>query len=276
MDLQAVCETAVEIARAAGALLRDGQDAHKLEEHKSSAIDLVTEYDGASEQLIVAGLRAAFPEHGIVGEEGAAQAAAEQLCWYVDPLDGTVNYAHGLPIYAVSLGLWDGARPLVGVVYNPALEHLFTAVAGVGSWLQQGERRRPLRVSSRDRLLTALLGTGFPYDRHTSPHDNVAQMAAFLKQAQGIRRAGAAALDLCYVAAGWLDGYWEFKLHSWDVAAGALIVQEAGGRVSRPDGAPLVLDDRIDLVASNGRIHAEMLRVLAATPPPAGNLRLFH
>ncbi len=259
MNLNFVLDTAVPIAREAGALLREGYGREKEIAVKGTAVDWVTQFDQQAETLIVSRLRAAFPDHTLVGEEGGTTAGSSAYTWHIDPLDGTTNFAHGFPVFCVSLALVEGTRPLLGVIYDPLREECFTAVAGQGAWLNG----RRLHVSQADSLIRSLLATGFPYDRHTAEHDNVAQMARFLKKAHGIRRAGAAALDMAYVAAGRLDGYWEFKLKSYDVAAGVLLVQEAGGQVTDMDGRAVQIAPEMALVASNGRIHAAMLAVLA-------------
>ncbi len=258
MILPQVADTAVAIAREVGALLRDGFGREKEITEKATAVDWVTQYDQQAEALIVSRLRAAYPDHTLVGEEGGTTAGSSPYTWHIDPLDGTTNFAHGFPVFCVSLALVEGARPLVGVIVDPMREECFTAVAGQGAWLNG----RRLHVSQAEILLRSLLATGFPYDRHTSDLDNVAQLTRFLKRAHGIRRAGAAALDMAYVAAGRLDGYWEYKLKSYDVAAGVLLVQEAGGQVTEMDGRPVQIAPEMAVVASNGRIHAEMLAVL--------------
>jgi myo-inositol-1(or 4)-monophosphatase len=184
----------------------------------------------------------------------------------VDPLDGTNNFAHGFPHVGVSLGLLDGGRPVVGVVYDPLRDELFSAFARGGTRLNG----RPVRVTDEERLDDAFLATGFPYDRRTAPDNNVERLDHFLRRSQGVRRAGAATLDLAYVACGRLDGFWEIRLKPWDVAAGSLLVQEAGGRVSDfAGGGDYLSGDAI--VASNGHIHEQMLRVIregAEAPRP--------
>jgi myo-inositol-1(or 4)-monophosphatase len=233
--------------------------------HKSSAIDIVTQYDLETEALITDRLRAAFPEHRLLAEEGDYDSSnSDGPCWYVDPIDGTNNFTHGFPAFAVSMALYEGEQPLVGVVYDPLRDECFHAAQGQGAYLSHNENREPLAVSHRENLVDCLLATGFPYDRHTSEFDNLTQFAAFLKRARGIRRAGAAALDVAYVAAGRLDGYWEYKLSSWDIAAGVLLVAEAGGQVTGSRGEPfsLTAGDKLDLVASNGHIHQTMVKVL--------------
>lgn len=269
MQLNDIKETAITIAAEAGALLHDGYGTARQLATKSSDIDLVTEYDHAAEALITRRLRAAFPDHLVLGEEGTQDEAASAgngsiPTWLIDPLDGTGNFSHSFPVFAVSLGLWQGNEPLVGVVYDPLRDETFHAAHGHGAWLSTREQpARRLQTSAATELLHSLLATGFPYDRHTSELDNLAQFAAFLKRARGLRRCGAAALDLAYVAAGRLDGYWEYKLSSWDVAAGVLLVQEAGGRVTAIDGGPFRLDARVNLIASNGKIHGAMEDVIA-------------
>ncbi len=257
-------QTAVSIAREAGDLLRVGFSQHKEITRKSSQVDLVTQYDGQAEKLITDRLRVAFPDHRIIGEEGAASDGDNPYIWYIDPLDGTVNYAHGFPVYSVSLALYRGDEPVLGVVYDPERDECFTAIRGGGGAVTRGQGApRPLAVSPAVDLGDCLLGTGFPYDRRTSDLDNVAQTRAFLKTAQGVRRTGSAALDLCYVAAGRLDGFWEFKLKIWDVAASALMVMEAGGRVAFiDDGAPYTPRPVLNLFAANPLVHEQMWPVL--------------
>ena len=262
LDLNKTLETAVNIAREAGALIMEGFWQDNLIKSKSSSIDWVTEYDEAAEKLISKRLRQAFPDHGQVGEEGAQVSGTGEYTWYIDPIDGTTNYAHGFPIFSVSLGLYAGNEPIVGVVLNPYMDECYTAVTGQGAYLTHAGKRRRLQVSQSETLVKSLLGTGFPYDRFDSPQDNIAEVTAFVKRAHGIRRAGSAALDMAYVAAGRFDGYWEYKLHVWDAAAAVLLVQEAGGRVSFMDGRPYAPEARLNLVVSNGRIHQQMLDVL--------------
>jgi myo-inositol-1(or 4)-monophosphatase len=269
MNLHTIHATAVETARAAGALLRDGYGQKPDIQHKSAAGDWVTQFDLAAEALISDRLTRAFPDHAIMAEESGSNHRAGPWRWYVDPLDGTNNFAHGLPAFCVSLALWEATKPRVGVVYDPLRDECFSAIAGQGAWLTTGGARRPLAVSQTAELVYSLVATGFPYDKHTSAVDNIAQTAVFLKRIQGLRRSGAAALDLAYVAAGRLDGYWEQKLNSWDAAAGVLLVQEAGGQVTLLGGEPFALTPKLSLTASNGRIHAAMLATLAAAAPGA-------
>lgn len=271
MDTIETKTIAIAIAHEAGALLRQGFRQAKDIGAKSSAIDLVTQYDTQAEALIVGRLRETFAQDAILGEEGGSQNHSDNgnsRLWLVDPLDGTINFAHGYPAFAVSLALYDEERPLVGVVYDPLRDECFHAASGHGAFLSSGDDEERLQVSQNSDLVRSLLATGFPYDRHHSQRDNLAQFATFLKRVQGVRRAGAAALDVAYVAAGRLDGYWEYKLGSWDVAAAALLVQEAGGRLSAMDGSPFQLQPTQPnaLVASNGLIHQDMLGLLQSIP----------
>jgi myo-inositol-1(or 4)-monophosphatase len=244
-------------AREAGALQRRNVSRRKRIGTKGYATNLVTDTDRASERVIMARLQRAFPHHGILSEETAHVKPAADLQWYVDPLDGTTNFAHGFPMFCVSIALAKGNRPLVGVVYQPMLDHLFCAVRGKGATLNG----RRIRVSRTRNLSDALLGTGFPFDARTSVQNNLNYFAQFVGHARAIRRAGSAAYDLCAVAAGWYDGFWETKLNAWDVAAGLLLIEEAGGRTSDYQGGPANLHGRT-FVVSNGRIHDAMFRVM--------------
>lgn len=271
IDLNETLTTAVTIARDAGALLMEGFLQDKAIDRKSSDVDLVTKYDHAAEALIAGRLHDAFPDHGLLGEEGTNSDAHARYAWHIDPLDGTNNYAHNFPVFCVSLGLYEGTTPLLAVIYNPVLDECFTAIAGQGAHATSPAGRRPLRVSRETSLQASLLATGFPYDRQTSPANNLNFVGQFLPRCLGLRRAGSAAMDMAYLAAGRLDGYWEQKLHSWDMAAGILLVLEAGGLVTQMDGSPIELrhGQMLHVLASNGHIHDEMLAVIAATPPPA-------
>ena len=256
--LQSYLEAAVEAARSAGAYQRY-RFASPLDVAMKGDKNLVTEVDRESERLIVGRLQERFPGHNIVAEEGDYPQGNSALRWIIDPLDGTTNYTHGFPWFCVSIGLESAGEVLVGVIYNPMHHELFTAVKGGGAYLNG----RRLHVSARSPLQNTLLGTGFPYDCASDPANNFNHFIAFQKAARGIRRAGAAALDLAYVAAGRLDGFWELKLRPWDVAAGVLLVREAGGTVTGFDGSAYdIFDHRI--VASNGMIHGEMTALLAA------------
>lgn len=250
-------ETAVAAARAAGALQRERFGSELAIAYKGET-NLVTEVDRGCEELIVAMIRRRHPGHDILAEENDYASRSSGVTWVVDPLDGTTNYAHAIPWFCVSIALEIDRRVSVGVVYQPMLEQLFTAVRGEGAF-HNGER---LRVSGRSPLRQSLLATGFPYDRAMNPENNFAHFCRFQRGARAVRRFGAAALDLAYVAAGRLDGFWEAKLQPWDVAAGTLLVAEAGGAVTGYHGEPYAIrQDRV--VASNGRIHEEMLEILA-------------
>jgi myo-inositol-1(or 4)-monophosphatase len=248
---------AVDAAQSAGRLLSGELSGTRRIAFKGSPTDLVTEMDGRAEAVIVDTLLAAFPHDGVLAEERGRQDGRSGRRWIIDPLDGTTNYAHGLPLFAVSIGLEIEGRVALGVVYDPNRDELFVAERGCGAWL--GEAR--LAVSATATLDRSLLATGFPYNVRETPHNNLAQYAAFSLRAQGVRRMGSAVIYLAYVAAGRIDGYWELRLGPWDVAAGSLLVEEAGGCVTDLAGSPLDLDAPA-VVASNGRIHAEMLAVL--------------
>lgn len=247
----------VAIAQEAGALLRQGWGAVTQITYKGE-VNLVTEYDLRAEEIIVRALRQRFPQIAIYAEEqgGGDPTGWEQPTWLIDPLDGTTNFAHGFPAFAVSIALVAEGEPVLGVIYDPLLDETFAARRGGGATLND----RPIHVSAVPVLDKALLATGFAYDRRTRPDNNVGHFAHFLRRCQGMRRAGAAALDLAYVACGRLDGFWELRLHPWDVAAGILLVQEAGGRVTDLEGGPRYHSGE-QIVASNGLIHEEMLAV---------------
>ena len=262
INLNEVLELSVTVAREAGALLREGQDKVKQIQRKSSEVDLVTEYDAACEKLILAALRERYPDHNYVSEEGGGDSAESPYFWHIDPLDGTVNYAHGLPIYAVSIALYEHNEPLVGVIYDPSRDECFTAIKGEGAYLTTSANRRRLQVSGNQPLVNCLIATGFPYNRHSTKHDNIEETRAVLKVAQGLRRPGAAALDVAFVAAGRLDGYWEHRLGSYDVAAGILMVTEAGGTVTDISGQSVTVQSPVSVVVSNGLIHNELVSVL--------------
>jgi myo-inositol-1(or 4)-monophosphatase len=258
---------ALDVAREAGKILIEGWGTRPTVGFKSEDINLVTEYDKRSEALIVERLARAFPADRVVAEEGttAGDARTASRVWYVDPLDGTTNFAHGLPLFSVSLGLVVDGRAALGVVAAPVLGWTFAGTTTGGGSTFNG---KPITPSVTDRLGGALLVTGFPYTRNPL-QNNLAEWEAFTAAAQGTRRLGSAALDLCFVACGWLDGYWERELHPWDLVAGAAIVEGAGGRATELDGTPF--DGRTGRVlASNGRIHEQMIGVLSGVAQRAG------
>jgi myo-inositol-1(or 4)-monophosphatase len=246
-----------EAALRAGTLLRENVDRPREISYKGE-INLVTEMDRRSERAVVEVIRAAFPDHSILAEEEAKIEGGSSYRWVIDPLDGTTNYAHGYPNFAVSIALERSGEVIAGVVYDPLRDELFSAEQGAGATLNG----RSLHVSAADSLIRSLLATGFPYDRATSEKNNLNYFRELLMASQEVRRSGSASLDLCSVAAGRLDGYWELKLHPWDVAAGSLIVREAGGMVSDFSGTRFSIHDK-EILASNGRIHAQMLSVIS-------------
>lgn len=251
-------DVAQEAARKAGKLLRDNVSGERDISYKGE-INMVTEIDRLSEKTVVATVLEAFPGHGILAEEGSRIDGDSGFLWVIDPLDGTTNYAHGYPNFSVSIGLERDGQTVVGVVYDPMRDELFSAVKDGGSFLNG----QPLSVSRSEVLIRSLLATGFPYDRTVSKENNLNFFSALLMASQEVRRSGSASLDLCAVAAGRLDGYWELKLHPWDVAAGGLIVQEAGGKVSDFSGTRYTIHDR-EIIASNGVIHQQMLDLIHA------------
>jgi myo-inositol-1(or 4)-monophosphatase len=249
---------AEQIAKDAGKILLEGWGTRPSYGFKSEDINIVTEFDKRSEAMVVDRLAAAFPHDSIVAEEGTSvERDAGGRVWYVDPLDGTTNFAHGFPLFSVSLGLTVNRRPVLGVVEAPAMGWTFsgTVTGGGSSW-----NGKPIAPSRVDRLGGALLVTGFPYARNPV-QTNLPEFNAFTAAAQGTRRLGSAALDLCFVACGWLDGYWERALHPWDLVGGAAIVQGAGGQVSDMDGSDF---DGVSgrILASNGLLHEQMMRIL--------------
>ena len=249
-------DTAIEAAKAAGKVLREGIDKIAWIEHKGE-INLVTEMDIKSEQLIKQKIGETYPDHQILAEESDVPKQESAFRWIVDPLDGTTNYAHGFPIFCVSIALEIDGRVEAGVVYDPVRDELFTAARGCGPKLNG----QPIAVSDEADLGESLIATGFPYDLRTSEANNLDNWNAMIFRARALRRAGAAALDLCYVAAGRFDGFWELKLHPWDVAAGGLIVEEAGGKVTDLAQDPFSVYSK-EILASNGRIHSQMSDIL--------------
>ena len=249
-------EVAREAALKAGGILRD--NIHGIREITFKGdVNLVTEMDMRSERAVVETLLASFPGHGIIAEEETKIRNGSGFTWIIDPLDGTTNYAHGYPCFSVSIALEQEDELVLGVVYDPMRDELFTARKGQGAFLNG----RSIKVSGIDTLIKSLLATGFPYDRTVHEDNNLDNFRDLLMTSQEVRRDGSAALDLCYVASGRFDGFWELKLMPWDVAAGSLIVREAGGLVSDLSGGKCgIYDDEI--LASNGKIHGQMVEIL--------------
>jgi myo-inositol-1(or 4)-monophosphatase len=256
MVMERELAVAVAAAEQAGGLQRERFGSTLTIDFKGEA-NLVTEVDRQSEKLIVETLLAAFPHDDILAEEGSNRQSGASRRWIIDPLDGTTNYAHAFPWFAVSIALERGGELVVGVVYHVMLGEMFTAVRGQGAFLN-GKR---LTVSKQPTLRQSLLATGFPYDPDNDEEGIFRRFAAMHHEARGVRRPGAAALDLAYVAAGRFDGFWEERLNPWDMAAGQLLVEEAGGVVTGYDGLPHRVEDH-RIVASNGLIHGKMLAVL--------------
>jgi myo-inositol-1(or 4)-monophosphatase len=255
-DLDNYLATAVNAAKVAGKIQKERLGTGCAIDFKGET-NLVTEVDRTCEELIVQTFREAYPECDILAEEKTYESLESPVKWIIDPLDGTTNYAHGFPWFCVSVALEIEGELRLGVVYHPMMEELFTVIKGEGARLNG----KDIRVSGNHPLRSCLLATGFPYDRTRENENNFENFVKFQLSARGVRRAGSAALDLAYVAAGRLDGYWEGKLNPWDVAAGTLLVREAGGRVSDYAGSQYsVYTPRI--VASNGHVHDEMLKIL--------------
>jgi myo-inositol-1(or 4)-monophosphatase len=257
---------AIEAAREAGKFLKFSVGKVRSVEVKyGDERNLVSDIDRGAEERIVQIIRSHYPSHAILAEESGASASASDIRWIIDPLDGTTNFLHGVPIFCVSIGIERMGELIAGVVYDPNMEELFTVEKGSGAFLN-GKR---LRVSTTDRLIESLLVTGFPYNITENPGNVVEHFVNLLMSARGVRRLGSAALDLCYVAAGRFDGYWEVTLNPWDMAAGALLVAEAGGMLTNMRGAPLDIH-RKEIVASNGLIHQSLLDVFARLRPGKG------
>jgi myo-inositol-1(or 4)-monophosphatase len=244
------------IARQAGAVLLEGYGkTHHVQQ--KGVIDLVTEFDRRSEDLILSFLQREFPEHAILAEESGANQTISEYQWVVDPLDGTTNFAHGIPFFSVTLALLRKNTPILGVAYDPLRDEMFSAEAGKGATLNDNA----IHVSSETDLGKAVISTGFPYDLRTNPRNNFSQFIQFQSRTQAVRHLGSAALDCAWTAMGRLDGYWEFGVKPWDVGAGGLIVRESGGCVTSVDGEEDFLSGDTILV-SNNLLHEQMLRVL--------------
>lgn len=249
--------TAVEAVTRAGQMML-ARVGHDVRIDKKGTIDLVTEVDIEVERMFRALIAERFPTHAVLGEEfGGAAGAVAGPCWVFDPIDGTTNFAHGLPIFCSSLAFEIDGEAQVAAVFDPSRQELFTAERGGGAQLNG----RPIRVSQAEAMVDAMLVTGFPYDVHERVDEIVGLFAAFVGKARAVRRLGSAAIDLCYVASGRLDGFWESDLKPWDIAGGALIVQEAGGRITNYDGGPFTSRGR-QVLASNATLHDQMLAIV--------------
>lgn len=251
-------DLAIEAATEAGRMIRmHAGKAMSVEQKAGQETNLVTELDRKAEDLIIRTIKKRYGDHDFLAEESGSHEAKSDYRWVIDPIDGTTNFMHGLPIYSVSIGLEFRGEIILGVVYEPNRDELFTAEKGKGAFLN----KRPIRVSKTKTLIEALLVTGFPYTFRSNPGTIVHHFTDFLMSSQAVRRLGSAALDLCYVAAGRFDGYWETSLNPWDMAAGVLIVEEAGGKFTDLDGFPTTIYKKT-LLTSNGLIHEQMVEVL--------------
>jgi len=254
-------KSAIEIAREAGTYLRSRlNSAHKID--YKGEINLVTEADKISEEMITSKIAHLFPDHDIQAEEFTYTNRGSDFRWIIDPLDGTTNYAHGYPIFCVSIALQRLDKIILGIIYNPMLKEMFVAEEEKGAFLNGGR----IHVSATNRIAESLVATGFPYDIREDTQNNLNYFNEMIMKARAIRRGGSAALDLAYVAAGRFDGFWEIKLSAWDTAAGWLMVEEAGGRITDFAGKDYCVDSPA-ILASNGKVHKEMMDVLNRTCP---------
>lgn len=257
-EIASLTATAIQAALGAGEILLRGFGGSFRTTYKEGRHNLVTEYDTASEKYILDLIKKRFPSHSTLSEEAGKEQKKSPIVWIIDPLDGTVNFAHGIPIFSVSIAVAVNGKIVSGVVYQPLLKELFIAEKGQGAYLN-GTR---LAVSNVSKMDKAFLVTGFPYDVDKNPLGCIDQMATVLKQGIPLRRLGSAALDLSYVAAGRFDGYWEVSLHPWDLAAGKLLVEEAGGIVSHYDGLPHKIFCHDTILATNNKLHKSMVKFL--------------
>ena len=260
IDWNEFLQFSIALARMAGAIQMDYLGKLTEVHHKSNVTDMVTRADLESEELIVQSIREQYPDHDIIAEESAVLQQGSPFRWVIDPLDGTTNYVHGLPLFGVSIGLQYNENSVVGAVYNPAMDEMYTASAGAGAFLN-GES---IHVSNTDRLINAILVTGFPYEHDDLWHLSFDLLHDLHDRVQGMRRLGAAALDLCLIARGVLDGFYEFRLCPWDVCAGEIILREAGGMISDWDGGFLPFSGS-RVLATNGAIHYQLRDVLTSS-----------
>lgn len=250
--------SAIEVAKKAGELLKEGFHSKYKITNKEGIHNLVTEYDIKSEKFIAQELKAKFPKSCFLGEEEGASEEKSDLKWIVDPIDGTVNFAHHIPFFCISIALQKNSEIISGVVYSPLLDELFVAEKNKGAFCQD-QKIEASKISSVEK---AILSTGFPYNLKDNPEQCIDRFMKFLKLGIPIRRLGSAAMDMCYVAAGRFDGFWETNLGPWDCAAGKLMVEEAGGKISKWDGSEFVLGPKNTLIASNGKIHETLVNML--------------
>jgi myo-inositol-1(or 4)-monophosphatase len=262
-EINDLTQTAIRAARLGGAILQDYAKKGFAIHSKGQAINLVTEADLRSEEAIIQSIRSTFPEHQILSEEQGLQDIPQHpIKWIIDPLDGTINFAHGFPMYNVSIGVEYQGTCVIGVIYDPTRDELFLGQQGRGATLNG----TPVLVSATPKLAKALLVTGFAYDIHTATDNNLKEFCAFTLRARGMRRTGTAAIDLCYIACGRFDGFWELQLNPWDTAAGKVIVEEAGGKITTYAGEPYSIYGKT-ILATNTLIHSEMLGVLKEVRP---------
>ena len=251
-------EDVILIAREAGEVIKEAFRTNFSVEFKTNETNLVTEVDTKSEQMIIDFISKKYPNHGILAEESGGDYKNKEYVWIVDPLDGTTNFAHGLPIFSVSIGVQKNGKTICGVVYDVMQDLLYTAESGSGAFCN----KRKLKVSANENLHHSVVVTGFPYDIADNPYNAIELFSAFLKQSRAVRRLGSAAIDMCYVADGVFDGFWEVKLNPWDVCAGSLIVEEASGFVTDFKGNPRDLFSK-EILASNEKVHKSMMEIIA-------------
>ena len=256
--MQPKLEDLKAIAYGAGEILRAGFENADRGITLKSEIDPVTETDLKSEEYLIGEINARFPGHHIVSEESGDNHVEARHTWYIDPVDGTSNFAHGLPIFCVSIGYAFDGEMVLGVVYNPISDEMYSAGKGKGAFLND----KPIKANTETELKRSMLVTGFPYDRFESPINNLALFNVFALKVRSIRRLGSFALDLCYIAAGRMNGCWEFKMQPWDMAAAALIAREAGALVTKMDGDPEIIDPPFSIIAATPGLHAEMIKVI--------------
>lgn len=250
----------IKISREAGEIIREGFGEKLTLEYKTNVTDYATNIDKASEELIINFIRKEFPTHNILAEESGRSDGSSDFTWVVDPLDGTMNFAHGLPIFSVSIGVMKNDEIIAGVVYDVMTDTVYSSEKGSGAFAND----KKLSVSDTTDLGKSLLVTGFPYDIKDNPKNAIGKFGDLLKAASGVRRLGSAAIDCCYIASGSLDGFWEVRLNAWDICAGHLIIKEAGGRVTNFSDQEIDYKkyNEIELLATNGKIHDKMMEVL--------------